>query len=128
METKKWTINKSGIKKSLKAVIDKKDISKLTKDAYRFTHNLSGFIAHYDINGFMSHYENVADFVSDLQNSSDISDWGRYTTDGFFRNSDQKEYYASKSEILKFIADLVENINVSSREEVVSFTRTVSDY
>ncbi len=128
METKKWTINKSGIKKSLKSVIDKKDISKLTKDAYRFTMNISGFIAHYDINGFMSHYENVADLVTDLQNSSDVKGWNRYITDRYFSEGDQKEYYTAKSDILKFIAGLVENINVSSREEVVSFTRTVSNY
>ena len=128
METKKWKINKSGIKKSLKSVIEKKDITKLTKDAYNFTHILSGFIAHYDRNGFMNYYENVADFVEDLQNSSDIKRPGYYTEDSYFSKGDQAEYYADKSEILKFVADLVKDIQVTSKEEVVSFTRQVTSY
>lgn len=126
--TKKWTINKNGIKKSLEAVITKRDITKLTKEAYNFTMNLSGFIAHYNHNGFMQEYENTADLVRDLQNSSDISRPDYYIQDRFFSQGEQAEYYADKSEILHFIKDLVENIQVQDRAEQVSFTRTVASY
>ena len=125
---KKWTINKNGIKKSLEQVITKRDITKLTQDAYRFTMNLSGFIAHYNQQGFMCEYENTADLVRDLQNSSDIARPDYYTQDRFFSGGEQAEYYADKSEILHFIKDLVENIEVKDRAEQVSFTRTVASY
>lgn len=87
---KKCYLNKNGIKNSIKTVITKKDISKLTQDAYRFTHNISGFIAHYDINGFMHEYQNTADLVKDLQNSSDIKNSDRYITDRFFLKVSRK--------------------------------------
>jgi len=125
---KKWTINKEGIKKSLRAVIEKKDITKLTKDAYNFTMNLSGFIAHYNQGGFMQEYQNTADLVRDLQNSSDIARPDYYTKDSFFSKGDQSEYYADKTEILFFLKELVENIEVRDTSEQVSFTRTVASY
>lgn len=128
METKKWKINKSGIIRSLKSVIKNKDITKLTKDAYNFTMNISGFIAHYNHQGFMSNYENVADLVEDLKRSSDISNAERYINDRWFSENEQKEWYRAKSEILMAIRDMVENIEVKERDEVVKFTRLVKSY
>ena len=125
---KKWNINENSIKKSLQSVIKTKDIQKLSKDAYAFTMNLSGFIAHYNIEGFKSEYENVADLVRDLKNSSDIQDSNRYKRDSYFSEGEQKEYYASKSNILEFIAELIKDINISTTNEVVSFNRTVLTY
>ena len=128
MNKQKWYINKKGIKASIKNVIEKKDITKLTSDAYKFVMNISGFIAHYNIHGFMQEYENVADLVINLKNSSDIKRPDYYTKDSFFSGGDQAEYYADKTEILQFIADLVSDINVSNRIEKVSFDRVVSTY
>jgi hypothetical protein len=125
---KKWTINKEGIKKSLRAVIEKKDITKLTKDAYNFTMNLSGFIAHYNHGGFMQEYQNTADLVRDLQNSSDITRPDYYTSDRHFSEGDQKEYYADKSEILNYIKELVENIEVKDSIEHIEISRAVASY
>lgn len=115
MNTKKWKINKNGIKKSIESVIKSKDIEKLSKDTYDFTMNLGGFIAHYDINGFKWEYTNTADFVRDLQNSSDIKRPDYYINDRFFSEGEQSEYYADKSEILRFIADIVKDIEVKDR-------------
>ena len=102
----KWLLNKSGIKQSIARIIKTKDIGALTKDAYDFVINMSGFIAHYNHNGFMSEYNNVADFVRDLQNSSDTQRPDYYTKDGFFSKGEQAEYYADKTEILQFIAEI----------------------
>lgn len=125
---KKWKINSSGIKKSLKAVIDKKDIDKLTKDAYHFVMNLSGFIAHYDINGFKSNYRNVGDLVRDLKGSMDVLRPNYYITDSFFTGGDQPEYYAAKSDILNYIDSLVKDIDVKDVTENYIATRTYATY
>jgi len=126
METKKWDINKTGIQNSIKRVIEKKDITLLTKDAYRFVHNISGFIAHYDIHGFMHEYQNVADFVQQLQRSSDIKN-PDYWLQPFFQK-EQAEYYTAKSEIMHFIADLVKDLEVSTSIESYTVQRPVSSY
>lgn len=126
--TKKWAINKKGIMASLEQVIKKKDINKLTKDAYNFTMNMSGFIAHYNQGGFMDNYSNVADLVNDLKRSSDLVRPDYYKTDRYFSEGEQKEYYADKSEILRFIKSLVDNIEVRSNFETVSFKREVKMY
>lgn len=122
-EIKKWSINEAGIIKSLEAVMKSGDIEKLTKDAYNFTMNISGFIAHYNQGGFMSNYRNVADLINDLENSSDISRPEYYTNDRYFSEGDQREYYASKSRILLAIGEMVKKYkgkNADAEEEMIT--------
>jgi len=128
MEVKKWKTNKSGIIKSIEKVVKTKNIDNLSMEAYQFINIASGFIAHYDINGFKYEYQNVADFVRDLQNSMDVKNPSRYLEDPYFSKGDQKEYYADKGEILKFIAELVENLEVKDHEEEYKLTKKVSSY
>jgi len=128
MEVKKWKTNKSGIIKSIEKVVKTKNIDNLSMEAYQFINIASGFIAHYDINGFKYEYQNVADFVRDLQNSMDVKNPSRYLEDPYFSKGDQKEYYANKGEILKFIAELVENLEVKDHEEEYKLTKKVSSY
>ena len=108
MNNKKWVLNKKGIVSSLAKVIKTKDISNLSKDAYNFTMNVDGFIAHYNIEGFKYEYSNVAHLVEGLQNSMDIKDADRYINDRYFSEGNQSEYYKAKSETLNAIKDLIE--------------------
>jgi hypothetical protein len=128
MEVKKWKINKDGIIKSVFKVIKTKDIDNLTKDAYNFVMNLSGFIAHYGINGFKYEYKNTADFVKDLQNSYDIKDFNRYRRDKYFSECEQKEYYLTKADILEEISKLVNDINISETSKKIEYIETVLVY
>lgn len=123
-----WILNKQSIIKSIEKVITTKDIDNLTKDAYDFVMNMSGFIAHYDINGFKSNYENTADLVRDLQDSADLADHNRYTTDSYFSEGEQKLYYADKAEVLKAIKDIVENIKVNNQVVVKQYSESVASY
>lgn len=104
---KEWEINEKGIKSSIERVIKTKDITKLTKSAYKFVMNMSGFIAHYNHEGFMDYYSNVNDFINDLKWSSDTLRPDYYITDRYFSEGEQSEYYASKTRILQHIASLV---------------------
>jgi len=120
-----WVLNKNGIENSIRKIIAKKDISFLTKDCYDFLYNLSGFIAHYDINGFADYYQNIAFLVKDLQNSSDLYDFERYTTDEFFAKSEQHQYYADKAELLKIIKNIVSGIKLKEVPQIVTYTENV---
>jgi len=105
--TKKWSINERGIIRSVEAVLKSGNINKLTKDAYNFVMNISGFIAHYNHQGFMAEYQNVADLWKNLERSCDISDAERYIKDDYFGKGEQKEYYRSKSNILLAIREML---------------------
>ena len=105
-DIKKWKLNVNGIAKSIESVLKTGDSDKLTKDAYNFVMNISGFIAHYDINGFKSYYSNTADLLKDLSNSSDCQFPDRYINDSFFSKSEQSAYYSQKTELLKIIRSL----------------------
>lgn len=120
-----WILNKKGIEKSIKNIISKNDISYLTKDCYEFLHLLSGFIAHYDINGFADYYQNVAMLINDLQKSSDLSNYTRYITDNYFKNNEQSQYYADKSELLQTIKDIVSNIRLKQVPKTISYTENI---
>lgn len=112
----KWKINTKGIIRSVESVLKTGDIDKLTQDAYGFVMNMSGFIAHYDINGFKSEYNNTADLLRELQKSVDVSDAERYINDSWFSNNEQSEYYASKTEILVAIRGMCKKYAVSCQD------------
>lgn len=103
-----WVLNKTGILRSIEAIFKNNTMDKLTKDAYQFAHNMSGFIAHYDMGGFKAYYENVEDFRSDLLRSSDITDAFRYVKDDYFSKQEQAQYYADKTKVLVGIKNLCE--------------------
>jgi hypothetical protein len=112
MTTKKWKpINTTLVVNNIKNIIKTGDISKLKKSTYQFLYIMSGFIAHYDINGFKYHYENVSDLVKDLKDSRDIK-YCDYYYEAFFQKDDySRDYYTSKSKTLKSLADYLETIN-----------------
>jgi hypothetical protein len=106
---KKWaTIKTNSIINNLKKIIKTNDIDHLTKSSYNFFYLLSGFIAHYDLQGFKGYYNNVTNFLNDLKNSSDIKNPNYYIDDKFFQKDDySKDYYTSKSETLQAIKNLI---------------------
>ena len=55
-------------------VFKSKDINKLNGSGYHYLYLLSGFIAHYDINGFKSHYTDLRTLINDILSSDAESD------------------------------------------------------
>lgn len=101
----------SAISKNVAQVIKSNDINKLSKASYQFISIMSGFIAHYDINGFKYEYSNVSKLLHDIATSMDISDKERYIRDPFFNNPEKtigrgkneqtyQDYYRNKYEVL----------------------------
>jgi hypothetical protein len=77
------------------------DIYMLNQTGYKFIHNCSGFIAHYDLDGFIDYYSEN-DLRTDIIRNA-LSN--RYNN---FKPGDQNyEYYKSKA---KIYADIVEQI------------------
>lgn len=54
---------------NIKQVLKNKDINKLNKTGYNHLYLLSGFIAHYDINGFKYHYQDLRNLFIDILRS-----------------------------------------------------------
>jgi len=101
-------INFERVLKNLKKVLKKKDINLLSKEAYEVVMNLSGFIAHYDINGFKAYYSDFDDFLRNLRNSHDLLN-PNYYLDEFFMK-DNKEYYTAKAKFLKKLKEVVDDV------------------
>ena len=106
----KWILNEKSILKSVKKILRTGDIEYLTKDSYDLVMSLSGFIAHYNIEGFKEYYRDVRRLWHDLPRSHDIINPNRYANERWFQESEQKEYYTTKSNILNGIVALLENI------------------
>ena len=114
----KWILNSAGILRSVKAVLDTGNIDKLTRDAYDFLYNMSGFIAHYDINGFKAHYANVEDLRQNILRSSDIGD-NRFISDSYFSQGEQKDYYAAKYDVGNKIGKFAKSLEKKSQEREI---------
>ena len=112
----KWILNEKGILKCIESIFKSGDMAKLSKDAYDFIHILSGFIAHFNQRGFIDYYANVADFMADLENSSEIANPNYYTND-IFSQDEQSEYYATKSRILKGIKVLLDEYKLKIQSD-----------
>ena len=120
----KWILNVRGITRSIEDVLSAGDVSKLTKDAYDFVMQMSGFIAHYNMQGFQSHYENTNDLIENLKRSSDTNDAERYERDEYFSQGEQKEYYAQKAQVLRSIKVLCEKYADKSELREQEIVRT----
>ena len=98
--------------KNLELVFSTGDIGNLKPVAYEFLYLLSGFIAHYDINGFKHYYSSTDKLRSDILSSSDISNKNRYITDSFFCTGKNKDYYADKYRTLAELEQLLQGAKV----------------
>lgn len=97
---------------NLKTIFKSGDIYKMRKSTYNFLYLVSGFIAHYNHQGFMKHYEDTADLLQDLKNSSDVSRPDYYYEAFFVQNEWSKAYYISKGQTLQAIAELVKEVRI----------------
>lgn len=114
--------NVNSILNNLKSVFKNKDISELNRSGYNFLYLMSGFIAHYNLNGFQRNYSDLRDLIADLKNSSDYNDPEREVRDPYFAEQYGEEYPKSKVAILKGIKEIVEQYedkiqNYFSKEE-----------
>ena len=70
----KWpSFNTEKIKKNIYKVFRYKDIEHLNLDSYNLLYGLSGFIAHYNINGFKDYYKDLRVLINDLRGSYDLT-------------------------------------------------------
>jgi hypothetical protein len=107
MSKQNWQALKSGaIIANIEKVIRTKNIELLRKSSYDFLYLMSGFIAHYDINGFKDHYSDVDDLINDIRNSVDITDPERMVRDKWFENEYGEAYCNSKAEIFRALNKL----------------------
>lgn len=108
---KNWQVlNANAITNNVKKVINSGNIDNLSKASYNFISGISGFIAHYNIDGFKDYYNDVDTFIMDLKNSTDLTDYNRYINDAFFQKDEHsKDYYTSKSKTLEALNNLLNN-------------------
>jgi hypothetical protein len=99
-------INTQTVLRNLGAVLRTRDIAKLSRTGYTFLSLMSGFIAHYDLQGFRAYYANVDDLALDIAESCDLAGAERYITDSLFTSKDAA-YYRSKYETLAGLRELV---------------------
>ena len=103
---KKWELKGDAIIENIDTVLKTRDIEKLSNTAYKFVMNISGFIAHYNLNGFKCSYRNVDDLESGIRESIDTREHNRYIDKGYFSECEQSEYYAEKSRILNHLKNV----------------------
>lgn len=109
METKnKWKpMPIKSILASVERVFKARDIDKLTGPAYKALMNMSGFIAHYDINGFKHRYQNTSELAEAILNSMDAIR-PNYWREGHFVQNYGKEYCDSKADLYAGLATLAQ--------------------
>lgn len=132
MTNKNWdALPVKTVLKNVENIFKSRDISKMTKATYKTLYLMSGFIAHYDINGFKHHYSSVSDLARDILRSSDATDPDRYTRDKWFAESYGLLYCQSKAamysglEMLatKYFAELSKADGEDKRNEDIAYAK-----
>lgn len=109
MQNKNWeAIDVQNVLKNVETIFKTQDSTKMTKKTYNVLYLMSGFIAHYDINGFIHHYSDVADLARDITLSMDAKDPTRYMRDSFFADQYGTAYCQSKVDVYTGLRDLAE--------------------
>jgi hypothetical protein len=106
-------INVKSTLANIELVLKTCDISKLNATGYNFLYLMSGFIAHYDINGFKAYYEDVEQLLNDIADSYDFKNAERYIADGFFSKGKDQAYYQSKNDVLIGLRELKNKYSVN---------------
>ena len=94
---------------SINSVFKNNDIEKLSKTAYTFVMNLSGFIAHYDLHGFRYEYQNLNKFATNLQRICTEDEAKRLGQDLDFIEWYGKSYCQSEADTILGIKQIVDN-------------------
>lgn len=125
----------SKVSNNIELVFKTNDIKELTRTAYEFVSNMSGFIAHYNLYGFQDEYKDVGNLLTDITTSMDISQKERYINDTFFNNPNKtignqtyKDYYRQKYETLAELEQLCikyrASVQKATQAKTVELART----
>lgn len=88
---------------SFRKVFQTGNIDHLTKSAYNFIYQASGFIAHYNLYGFREEYRDVSTLKRAISRNYGANQWRN------FRPGDSSyEYYMAKRDCYNSIAGLLE--------------------
>jgi len=111
-------MNKDIILKDLERIFKAKDINKLTLKGYNELNLMSGFIAHYDINGFKAYYSDLRDLINSLKDSLDYDDF-KELRDLINKYQDELYFYFKDLERTQArieIISLIKKYNFTSEE------------
>ena len=100
-------INSRAIISNINLVFKTGNIEKLNGTTYRFVHNLSGFIAHYDLRGFQCTYQDLRDFARDLLSTCTEKEALRLGRDRDFINWYGQAYCSSNEQAIRGIREVV---------------------
>jgi len=104
--------NVKAILNNVNLVFKSRDIDKLNNPTYKFIMNVSGFIAHYNLQGFKSRYADLRELITDLNPEYLRSDAQRTETDTDFQVWYGETYNKSEADIKRGLADLSEQYKV----------------
>lgn len=97
--------NSNRIISNVKKVLKTRDMNDLSKQAYDFLYQQSGFIAHYNHYGFIEYYkDNIEQFILDMMGFNKDAD---YFGGAWFRDKYGDEYVDSKVATLRGIYELL---------------------
>lgn len=97
---------------SFRKIFLKRDVSYLTKSAYDFIYQSSGFIAHYNIFGFQDHYADVQSLKNDILRNKSMNQWSNFQP-----GERDYDYYMQKRDIYNMIVEEVEESNERNRRD-----------
>lgn len=98
--------NSKAIVNNIELVFKTGDIQKLNNPSYKFIYLLSGFIAHYNLNGFQSAYSDLRVFAQDLLYGCSEEE-ERRSVDGWGIDRYGKEYCQSEADAIRGIREVV---------------------
>ncbi len=99
-------LNSKAIVHNIELIFKSNDINKLNKPTYNFVHNLTGFIAHYDLYGFRSTYEDLRLFADELLGACTENE-ANYKLDEDFIRDYGRAYCQSEADIINGIREVV---------------------
>ncbi len=116
---------------SVEKVFKSRDIQNLSTSAYKCLYLMSGFIAHYDINGFRHVYKNTSDLARNILDSMDTKDAARYARDPWFANEYGTVYCESKTAVYsqlrdlaaRYVEKLIAHDNKAARDSDIAYAR-----
>ena len=90
---------------NIRKVMTTRDSKNLSKQAYNFLYQASGFIAHYNLYGFQGAYEDVGQLALKILDNKDNNQWGN-----FREGEDFYDYYMSKKDCYNAICKMLEDL------------------
>jgi hypothetical protein len=90
---------------NIRKVMTTDDSRNLSKQAYNFLYQASGFIAHYNLHGFQDEYGCVEQLAANILNNKPNNQWGN-----FREGEDYYDYYMSKKECYNAICKMLEDL------------------